>query len=95
MTDTLKKVLLGIAVGALLAVFYQHIAGERGTTWETIRGQRERETSDLIQRAKRIAEAEQVPVDVALALIQQQNPNQQIATKEQESSTQPPEEEQQ
>jgi membrane fusion protein (multidrug efflux system) len=38
MTDTVKKVLLGAIVGALLVVFYSHLAGERAKRSPTAQG---------------------------------------------------------
>ncbi|RPJ55297.1 MAG: phage portal protein [Acidobacteria bacterium] len=50
-------------------------AGERGAFWEDERAQIERETSDIITRADRIAKATKQPFELCLGLLQQRSPN--------------------
>lgn len=56
---------------------------ERGMDWEKTRAQQEVEVLDLLTRAKRISEASNVPLETALALLQQITPNQQISGNQQ------------
>ena len=57
-------------------------AGERGLDWQEIRQQTELENVDLIHRAKRIADQENISLDLALSLMSQRSANPPIATLE-------------
>lgn len=53
----------------------QTIAGEQGRHWVKLREQREFEVSDLLQRAKRIADANGIELKDALQLMEGKSPN--------------------
>jgi len=50
-------------------------AGERGHDWQEMRDQVEREASDLLSRAKRLATEFDVSMETALHLLSQRTPN--------------------
>lgn len=50
-------------------------AGESGINWRALREQSEVETSDLIDRAKRLAKTKDIPFELALSLLSKRSPN--------------------
>lgn len=63
-------------------------ASERGQDWVEIRQQREAETSDLLERSKRLSEQFEVPLETAINLLSQQSPNPSTETNDPNSNQQ-------
>ncbi len=50
-------------------------AGERGRHWEDVRAEIDLEADDLVARAKILAKKQDIPMEMALALLQMRTPN--------------------
>jgi hypothetical protein len=53
----------------------EQVAAENGSEWKEIRIQLEKESIDLLQRAKSIAESEGVSLELCLNLLSSRSPN--------------------